>query len=60
MIFESIDHAREFLGSFDKGHIKHERWFDMPDYDYPNGLRDFSVRFFTALCAPGFMYSNAH
>ena len=26
MIFESIDHARNFLANFDKGHIKHERW----------------------------------
>jgi hypothetical protein len=28
----------------------------MPDYDYPNGVRDFSVRFLTGLCAPGFMF----
>ena len=54
MIFESLDHAREFLSDI---HIDHEEWYNMPqfqNYEYP--LRTWALRQVTSWCAPGFMF----
>jgi len=50
MVFESLDHAREILSTIS---IKHEEWFEMPQY---TKTRTFLVRLVTSLSAPGFMF----
>ncbi len=53
MIFESLDHAREFLSSIK---IQHEEWYQMPDYHLSSQpYLIWFLRAVTGLCAPGFM-----
>lgn len=58
MVFESIDHSREFLS---KIKVDHEEWYHMPDFynsEKNEGmpLLSWFLRALTALCAPGFMF----
>ncbi|KAJ3304835.1 hypothetical protein HDV03_002217 [Kappamyces sp. JEL0829] len=52
MVFESLDHAREFTSNI---HIAHEEWFNMPNYNTiaPSPRWPHLI---LGLCAPGFMF----
>ncbi|KAI8912430.1 hypothetical protein EDD86DRAFT_201321 [Gorgonomyces haynaldii] len=53
MVFESLDHARDFASNIQ---IQHEEWNNMTSYEGPQRAIHFFMRAITGLCAPGFMF----